>query len=254
MIFLTFPEMVKQVNVRIKDSIRKAGSHVTYVDWDWAISQLEGRFCEEGVKEPAPERDGLLFFQWLTLDDGDDPNLRIRPGDPVPSDSFEGSISKWIVETVNAHPDWAREFGPEGTSPFDVQEEMMKAAEKTRNVPDEAHGYLGLDDPIWFFIPDSWKRKWASSLKSQITEVTKVYFTLVLLGSISLLKWSCMRWLSIVARALESTYPDTILLGALSTVLKNRPKWNYNVHYSFSVMRPLRHMVDKGRHPPNPSL
>ncbi|KAF1812927.1 SGNH hydrolase [Eremomyces bilateralis CBS 781.70] len=157
--------MVAQTNLRIKEAIERAnnkvnkiGKHqipspIAFVDWDWTSRMAEGRFCEMDVKEPDPMRNKLMFFEWNTLDDGDDPTIITRPADPVPADSFEGSIGKWALETLAEHPDWL-EFGPDGTEPVNLDPNLIEVAMRER----EAYAETGLDGIISWFVPDSWKR------------------------------------------------------------------------------------------------
>jgi hypothetical protein len=145
--------MVSQVNDKIREAVIRAGPRVTFIDWDWTFAKAHGRFCEEAVQEPAPNRAGLLFYEWNTLDDGDDPSIVHRPGDPVPNKTFEGDIGKWVLETLRRHPDW--EFGPAGTKPLRITEEQINAAIEKQN---EFKIEMGFDDLIFWFLPDSWKR------------------------------------------------------------------------------------------------
>jgi hypothetical protein len=146
--------MVVQTNAKILNATKSFGSRVVFIDWDWALSQVNGRFCEENVEEPAPDRAGLLFYEWNTLDDGEDPRLITRPGDPVPADTFEGSIGSWVAETLNTHPEWV-DFGPEGSPPFRITRQVFRDA-RTRAVEFKAN--MGFDDLVFWFLPDSWKR------------------------------------------------------------------------------------------------
>jgi GDSL-like Lipase/Acylhydrolase family len=144
--------MVDQVNSRIRSAVEKAGTRVTFIDWDWTFQQAAGRFCEDPYIEPAPDRKGLLFFQWNTLDDGDDPDLLIRPGDPVPKDSFEGSIGQWVLETLAERPNAV--FGPLGSEPV----QLFKVARHQLGPQSRFKARLGFDDLVFWFLPDSWKR------------------------------------------------------------------------------------------------
>jgi len=148
-------DMVDQVNQKIRDAVLKAGEHVVFVDWDWTFAQAKGRFCEDGFEtEPAPEREGLLFYEWNTLDDGEDSRLVERPGDPVPSDSFEGDIGKWALETLLRHPDYD-EFGPSGSKTVHLSSELMlQEVAKQSQIGIQ----MGFDDLVFWFLPDSWKR------------------------------------------------------------------------------------------------
>jgi lysophospholipase L1-like esterase len=144
--------MVDQVNEKLRKVVEKAGSRVSFIDWDWTFTQAGGRFCEAPFEEPAPDRKDLLFFEWNTLDDGDDPNLLIRPGDPVPRDSFEGDIGKWMLESMQEHPDW--QYGIEGDLPIDLSRVKADTIESQRKFKAQ----LGFDDYVFWFLPDSWKR------------------------------------------------------------------------------------------------
>lgn len=147
--------MVTQVNQKIREAALNAGNHVVFVDWDWTFAQANGRFCEDGMAvEPAPDRDGLLFYEWNTLDDGEDPRLIERPGDPVPSDSFEGEIGKWVLETLSRHPDYV-EFGPSGFEPVHLTSEFMLREIARQS---QVGVQMGFDDLVFWFLPDSWKR------------------------------------------------------------------------------------------------
>jgi hypothetical protein len=146
--------MVSQTNAKILNATKSFGSQVVFVDFDWAFAQVNGRFCEEDVEEPAPNRASLLFYEWDTLDDGDDPRLVTRPGDPVPPDTFEGSIGSWILETLDAHPDWI-DFGPEGSPPFHITRQAFRDAEMKAS---DFEAQMGFDDLVFWFLPDSWKR------------------------------------------------------------------------------------------------
>lgn len=145
-------DMVAQVNKKLQIAAANAGPHVSFINWDWTFTQARGRFCEEGFTEPAPDRKGLLFFEWNTLDDGDDPDLVTRPGDPVPVESFEGSIGKWIVKTLNDHP--SAEFRPAGSQIYDIRKNMIGRMAAQKRV----RAQLGFEDAVFWFLPDSWKR------------------------------------------------------------------------------------------------
>ena len=171
-------EVVRAINLadKLATSPGSAASRdrVKLIDWDWTFGQAGGRFCENGVTEPDPMRKELLFYEWNTLDDGDDPAIIERPGDPVPRDTFEGNISSWVLETIEQHPEW--EFRGPGASRDEeltfthaymrehaLREEKWILAHRELMNPSDAvdgdvHARLGLDDLIFWFLPDSWKR------------------------------------------------------------------------------------------------
>jgi GDSL-like Lipase/Acylhydrolase family len=144
--------MVHQVNLKLREVVEAAGPRVGFIDWDWTFTQANGRFCESGFTEPLPDRKGLLFYEWNTLDDGEDSNLLIRPGDPVPPDTFEGSIGKWVLETLEEHPDWF--FGVNGSTLIDLAVSRRSYLE----IQKKYKAQLGFDDVVFWFLPDSWKR------------------------------------------------------------------------------------------------
>jgi hypothetical protein len=146
--------MVIQTNTKILNVTKSFGSRVVFIDWDWTLAQTNGWFCEEEVEEPAPNIASLLFYEWNTLDDGEDPRLVTRPGDPVPQDTFEGSIGSMVSETFDAHPDWV-DFGPGGSPPLRITRQGFEN-EQTQALEFKAN--MGLDDLVFWFLPDSWKR------------------------------------------------------------------------------------------------
>ncbi|MCJ1293439.1 hypothetical protein MMC34_004994 [Xylographa carneopallida] len=58
--------LVDATNTVIEKAISSAGSQVMSVDWDQYVRLFKGRFCEQGVIEPDPNRSLSLFFQWGT--------------------------------------------------------------------------------------------------------------------------------------------------------------------------------------------
>jgi hypothetical protein len=55
-------ELVDMVNLKIKEAVARAGSQFVLVEYDSYVGRLKGRYCLPGVKEPAPNRDDLLFY------------------------------------------------------------------------------------------------------------------------------------------------------------------------------------------------
>jgi hypothetical protein len=169
---LLMNDMVKMVNLKLELATKKAGPHVKFVDWDWTFAQAKGRFCEDlgdnedgktdVPAEPAPDREGLLFYEWDTLDDGEDPRLIERPGDPVPPETFEGDIGKWVLETLLHHPEYS-DFGPASNSGSKKQKEQYFQLDKGSMAEEVARQSsigveMGFDDLVFWFLPDSWKR------------------------------------------------------------------------------------------------
>jgi hypothetical protein len=99
-----------------------------------------GRYCEAGVQEPDPNRLGLSFYEWNTVDSEDNITKLYNTGDDVLPRSFEGDIATLINKTLVEHPDW--EFEP---SKGFVNKSKIRT-----------DGFV--DDTIWWLLPDSWKR------------------------------------------------------------------------------------------------
>jgi hypothetical protein len=120
-----------------------AGPNVRFIDYDSEIEATRGRYCEAGIQEPDPSRAGLVFYEWNTVDTGENKTeLQNRTGDGVPKGSFEGDIADQINKTLEEHPGWQ----------FDPDKGFVN---KTKgDVGDE--GYI--EDTLHWLIPDSYKR------------------------------------------------------------------------------------------------
>ncbi|KAH8724744.1 SGNH hydrolase-type esterase domain-containing protein [Phaeosphaeriaceae sp. PMI808] len=105
-------EMVRSVNAIIHKAVVAAGPKVRFIDYDSQIEAARGRYCEIGVHEPDPSRVDLAFYEWDTVDHGENrTELQNRTGEDVPRGSFEGGIADQINKTLREHPDW--QFDPE---------------------------------------------------------------------------------------------------------------------------------------------
>ena len=136
--------MVRAVNGVLALAVADAGPRVRFVDYDSYITALRGRYCEAGVAEPAPNQPGLLFYEWDTVDGGEDADkLRNRTGNDVPRGSFEGDIARRIEKTLREHPEW--EWDPE-----------KGFVNRTKAGEVDGEGQVG--DTIHWLLPDSWKR------------------------------------------------------------------------------------------------
>jgi lysophospholipase L1-like esterase len=135
--------MVRSVNAIIRKAVVAAGPNVRFVDYDGEIEAARGRYCESGVQEPDPSRDDLAFYEWNTVDRGENrTELQNRTGEDVPKGSFEGDIADQINKTLEEHPDW--QFDPE-----------KGFVNKTKGDVSE-NGIIG--DTLHWLIPDSYKR------------------------------------------------------------------------------------------------
>ncbi|KAF2253830.1 SGNH hydrolase [Trematosphaeria pertusa] len=136
-------EMVRSVNAILRKVTEDVGPNVRFIDYDHHIEKARGRYCESGVQEPSPNRQGLSFYEWNTVDAGENSTeLQHRTGDDVPKGSFEGGIAERINKTLQEHPDW--QFDPDkgfvNKSRAGVGEEGL------------------IEDTIHWMLPDSWKR------------------------------------------------------------------------------------------------
>ncbi|KAF2854238.1 SGNH hydrolase [Plenodomus tracheiphilus IPT5] len=135
-------QMVRSVNDIIRKAVTAAGPNVRFIDYDAQIAATRGRYCEAGVDEPAPNRRELAFYEWNTVDTGENKKkLQNRTGDDVPKGSFQGGIAKEIKKTLEEHPDW--QFDPE-----------KGFVNKTRGVNEQG----AIEDAIHWLLPDSYKR------------------------------------------------------------------------------------------------
>ncbi|KAF2395914.1 SGNH hydrolase [Trichodelitschia bisporula] len=153
--------LVHLVNVELAAAAARAGPRVRFVPWGWAVGDVAGRFCSSGVVEPAPERAETLFWEWDTAGDGDEWRVE-RPGDPVPKDSFEGQLGGWVAEGAGVavargegegKGDRGLRFGPVGGREVWLTAEVLGVMEGNR-----VGVRMGLDDFVFWFLPDSWKR------------------------------------------------------------------------------------------------
>lgn len=136
--------LVRAVNGLLEEVVADSGPGVRFVDYNAHIEALRGRYCEAGVAEPAPNRPALAFYEWNTVDSGEDAKkLRNRTGEDVPRGSFEGDIAERINRTLKEHPAW--EFDPE-----------KGFVNKTK--AGEVSGEGAIENTIHWLLPDSWKR------------------------------------------------------------------------------------------------
>jgi lysophospholipase L1-like esterase len=136
-------EMVRSVNAIIHKAVIAAGPNVRFIDYDAEIEASRGRYCETGVQEPDANRDGLAFYEWNTVDHGENrTELQNRTGEDVPKGSFESDIADQISKTLEEHPDWQ----------FDPDKGFVN---KTKGDVGEK-GIIG--DTLHWLIPDSYKR------------------------------------------------------------------------------------------------
>jgi len=129
------------VNTQIQLAVERAGPDVVFVEYDHSYVERGGRFCEDGVQEPAPNRRELLFYEWGTTEDGmgNDTSLDTFTEGDIGKGTFAGDINSWVAETLREHPEAVSAGGPLNVAAaFEEDEDTL--------------GYVGS------IIPDSWKR------------------------------------------------------------------------------------------------
>ncbi|KAF2474074.1 SGNH hydrolase [Lindgomyces ingoldianus] len=139
---ISLNKLVQSVNLVLREATEAMGPNFRFIDYDKHIAEGRGRYCEVGVQEPAPNRWGLDFYEWNTIDSGENSTEMGRTGDDVPKGSFEGDIAERINKTLQEHPDW--QFDPD--KGFVNKSKTMVREE----------GIIG--DTISWMLPDSWKR------------------------------------------------------------------------------------------------
>ncbi|KAI9859474.1 MAG: hypothetical protein M1813_006616 [Trichoglossum hirsutum] len=110
-------DLADAANKAISDAISRAGSQFVFVDYDQYYTKNGGLFCDPGTKEPAPNRDGLLFYEWDTTDTNSLSRRQENSGlDPnqVVDGTFEGQIVAWANATMAKNPTAQTEAQHEG--------------------------------------------------------------------------------------------------------------------------------------------
>ncbi|KAH5881681.1 hypothetical protein HBI91_028570 [Parastagonospora nodorum] len=137
-------DMVRAVNAIIRKAVDAAGPNVRFIDYDAAIEAARGRYCEKGIHEPDPSRAALAFYEWDTVDTGENRTaLQNHTGEAVPKGSFEAGIGSAVNKTLGEHPDWE----------FDGEKGFV---DKTGHERVGEEGVVG--DTLHWLIPDSYKR------------------------------------------------------------------------------------------------
>jgi lysophospholipase L1-like esterase len=136
--------LVSSTNDVLRNATKAAGPRVLFVDYDADIEKARGRYCEPNVQEPEPNRLELAFYEWNTVDKGENSTeLQQQPGDNVPRGSFESEIAESINKTLHEHPEWK----------FDPDKGFVD-----KDQVGEDGIFDGIGDGIHWMLPDSWKR------------------------------------------------------------------------------------------------
>lgn len=103
--------LVSRTNAILDELIQASGDNVVFVDYSGWVSQVGGRFCEEGVKEPYANSPDLFFYEWGTVDPWQETvDGRISARSPeqliTPSNStFGGQILSEIDDAQTTDPE-----------------------------------------------------------------------------------------------------------------------------------------------------
>ncbi len=119
--------IVQNMNNVLSAAVSRAGSDVTFIEYDTYYTQSLGRFCEDNYPETNPNRYGLLFYEWDTDDNAPEtdgataqvsgPPLAITPG-LVMNGTFEASINNYIRQTIAQNSTWGQNWTTvQGTPP-----------------------------------------------------------------------------------------------------------------------------------------
>ncbi|KAF2114899.1 SGNH hydrolase-type esterase domain-containing protein [Lophiotrema nucula] len=133
-------KMVRSVNEVLLAAAEASGPNVRFIDYNDAIKDNRGRYCESGVFEPDPNRKELDFYEWNTADLHESHAELNRTGDDVPRGSFEGDIAELINKTLQEHPEWE----------FDPDKGFVNKS--------KVHENGIIEDTIHWLLPDCWKR------------------------------------------------------------------------------------------------
>ncbi|KAJ4366904.1 hypothetical protein N0V83_007433 [Neocucurbitaria cava] len=136
--------LVRSVNTILRKAVTASGPSVRFIDYDSRIEAMRGRYCESGVREPDPNRNGLAFYEWNTVDAGENKTeLQNCTGGDVPKGSFQGDIGEKINRTLEEHPEW--QFDPDKG----FVNSTAEGEERQKGV---------IEDTIRWLLPDSYKR------------------------------------------------------------------------------------------------
>lgn len=94
-------ELVDAVNERIHNAVKAVGDQVIFIDWHKYAAYDHGRYCEDGVTEPAPNRPGLMFYEWDTVDPDEDVERLKQLAPNVDDGTFAGEVNKFVNWTLD---------------------------------------------------------------------------------------------------------------------------------------------------------
>jgi hypothetical protein len=98
-------DLVRSVNEVIRQATEAFPPNVRFIDYYDLVELNRGRYCESGIHEPDPSREGLDFYEWNTVDSTENSSSVLSTGSDVPKGSFEAGIAELINKTLQAYPD-----------------------------------------------------------------------------------------------------------------------------------------------------
>ncbi|GAB7355672.1 hypothetical protein MBLNU459_g6378t1 [Dothideomycetes sp. NU459] len=105
------------MNSKIEEAVQRAGSQVTFVNYDQYLDYFDGRYCTADVDESGAtgaNRPFLFFYEMKTNDepflpvnyDPGNPHDELRRRDDLSlNETLDATIGDWIVQTLDQYPD-----------------------------------------------------------------------------------------------------------------------------------------------------
>lgn len=148
-------ELVDAVNKRIINAVKAAGDQVIFVDWQPYAVYDHGRYCEDGVIEPAPNRPGLMFYEWDTVDPDEDVERLKQLAPNVDDGTFAGEVNKFVNWTVDRKQNNALHQSGQKPTKLDSLSSVRSAGTIVELDDNMAHIGGSAYQPL---IPVSWTR------------------------------------------------------------------------------------------------
>ncbi|PGH17920.1 hypothetical protein AJ79_00819 [Helicocarpus griseus UAMH5409] len=126
-------ELVDSVNNKLREAAERAGSSVTFIDYDKYIGEFGGRYCEPGVDEStntSNSRPLLMFYKLNTRDPMGETPWKRSKDNPLP-ETFSGSLDTLAEITLLLDPDakLIHDNQIEGETASEVFHSRLKAIE-----------------------------------------------------------------------------------------------------------------------------
>lgn len=152
-------DLADLLNQQLKAAVeRNLGEQGVFVDYDGYYTVMEGRYCEDQVKEPSPLRPELLFYERGTSDpkyDSSNPDEGASVDDSTVADgTFEGQIASWIAQTLTQHPELKTDLEGGLFEALSDGERVNLAFAAAEN----SGADIGTSSSLTWFFPDTMKR------------------------------------------------------------------------------------------------